>query len=115
MQETAQQASGHEFEEISHSTPENSNHHLRLEDLKNVPLEVTAELGRCSMLVRDVLSLHVGSVIPLNKQAGEMTDIYVRNMPLGRGEIVVLADMLHVRISEIHGTGERSEGESNVG
>jgi flagellar motor switch protein FliN/FliY len=76
--------------------------HLRLKDIYGVKLEMSADLGRCTMLVREVLELKRGSVLPLDKLAGEMTDIHINGIPFGRGEVVVLADTLHVRISEIH-------------
>jgi flagellar motor switch protein FliN/FliY len=73
-----------------------------LKDIYGVKLEMSADLGRCTMLVREVLELKRGSVLPLDKLAGEMTDIHINGIPFGRGEVVVLADTLHVRISEIH-------------
>lgn len=77
--------------------------HLFYDDLRNVHLTITADLGFAPMLVRDVLELKQGSVIPLNKLAGEMTDICVNGVPLARGEVVVIADGIHIRIGEILG------------
>lgn len=82
---------------------------LELTDLMNVPLEVSAELGRATMRVRDVLELKVGSLVTLDKMAGEMTDVFVNGLQLARGEVVVIGDMLHVRLAEIIGTGEGTE------
>lgn len=75
--------------------------HLALGDLHNVKLELSADLGRCTMLVREVLELKRGSVLALDKLAGEMADLHVNGIPFAKGEIVVLADTLHVRISEV--------------
>jgi flagellar motor switch protein FliN/FliY len=98
----AHEATAHTFREIAPGTtpvvPQSS-----IEDLRRVKLNVTAELGKCTMQVRDVLELRKGSVIQLNKLAGEMTDIYVNGLPLARGEVVVIGDALHVRIGEIIG------------
>jgi len=55
------------------------------------------------MLVREVLDLKQGSIVPLDKLAGEMTDIYVNGIPLAKGEVVVIGDSLHVRVGEILG------------
>lgn len=74
---------------------------LSLDDVTNVRLRLAAELGRAPMKVREVLKLRVGSVVTLNKMAGEPTDISVNGLPLARGEVVVISDILHVRISEI--------------
>ena len=86
--------------------------HLELADLKAVRLTLTADLGESSMLVRDVLELQSGSVIRLNKVAGETTDIQVGGMPLARGEVVVIGEMLNVRISEIVGAEERVDDDA---
>ena len=75
--------------------------HLGVDDLRQVRLHVTAELGRCALLVREVLELKRGSVLPLNRMAGEMVDICINNVPLARGEVVVIGDALHVRIAEV--------------
>lgn len=77
--------------------------HLTLNDLAMIPIRVTAELGRCAIKIRDILNLDKGSIITLNKQAGELADIYFNGVLVGRGEMIVLADTLHVRIVEIEG------------
>ena len=97
-----QQTHEHEFEEFDTSISPGSDH-LDFEDLKNVRLTITASLGVATMTIREVLALHEGSVIPLDKLAGEMTDIQVNGIPLAKGEVVVIADTLHVRVSEIMG------------
>ena len=96
------QAADHTFEEIVPAT-ETSQERLSIEDLNKVGLTISANLGTCNMLVRDVLELKRGSVIQLSKLAGEMTDIYVNGLPLARGEVVVIGDTLHVRVGEIAG------------
>ena len=97
-----QQPRDHEFQEIVQSEVPRSDH-LDIEDLKNVRLTIAADLGAAQLTVRDVLELRQGSVIPLEKLAGEMADIYVNGIPLAKGEVVVIADALHVRVSEIIG------------
>jgi flagellar motor switch protein FliN/FliY len=107
--DAASQAQDHEFAEVV-PLEEPSELHLALEDLSKVSLTITAELGKCVMPVREVLELKRGSVVALDKQAGEMTDICVNGLPLARGEIVVIGDTLHVRIGEVTGAME-PEGE----
>ena len=98
-----------QFDEVSErgAFPEDQ---LSLHDLRNVRLNITADLGQCTMLVRDVLALKRGSVVALNKLAGEMTDLYANGIPLAKGEVVVIADSLHVRISEITGAVQLESG-----
>jgi len=77
--------------------------HLTLNDLAMIPINVSAELGRCFITIRDILNLDKGSIVTLNKQAGELADIYFNGILIGRGEMIVLADTLHIRIVEIEG------------
>lgn len=72
-----------------------------LDLLSDVNLNVKIELGRTRMLVEDVLRLNAGSVVELDKLAGDPVDIYVNDRPVARGEVLVLNDNFCVRISEI--------------
>lgn len=69
--------------------------------LSNVNLKVRIELGRTRMLVEDVLRLGDGSVVELDKLAGDPVDVYVNDRHIARGEVLVLNDNFCVRISEI--------------
>ena len=66
-----------------------------------MPLEVKAELGRAQRLVQDILRLNVGSVIDLNKEAGDPVDLIVNNKMIARGEVVEIDGRYGVRITEI--------------
>jgi len=79
----------------------------RIDLLIDVPLELTVELGRTTRRIREVLSLGPGSVIELDKLAGEAVDILVNGRPIARGEVVVIDENFGVRITEILGPGER--------
>lgn len=72
-----------------------------LDLLADVNLNVKIELGRTRMFVEDVLRLNEGSVVELDKLAGDPVDIYVNDRPVARGEVLVLNDNFCVRISEI--------------
>lgn len=72
--------------------------------LSDVNLRVTIELGRTEMLVEDVLRLGEGSVVELDKLAGDPVDIYVNDRHVARGEVLVLNDNFCVRINEILST-----------
>lgn len=69
--------------------------------LRDVPLEVHAQLGRSRKLVKDILKLNVGSVIELDKEAGEPVDILVNNKLIARGDVVEIDGNYGVRIIEI--------------
>lgn len=72
-----------------------------LEMLGDVDLNVMVELGRTEMLVEDVLKLASGSVVELDKLAGDPVDVYVNQRLVARGEVLVLNDNFCIRISEI--------------
>lgn len=87
--------------------------HLSFADLRNVRLVITGDLGECTMMVRDVLDLKRGSIIALDRLAGELIDIYLNGVPFAKGEVVVIADTLHVRVAEVIG-GSLKEEETDV-
>lgn len=97
------EAQDHDFEEVDREEQVNQTQHLLLKDLKRVVLGIDAVLGKARMTVREVLELQMGSVIHLDKMAGEMTDIMIDDLALAKGEIVVIGDDLHVRIAEVIG------------
>lgn len=80
---------------------EDADPQARIDLLGDVNLDVTIELGRIEMLVEDVLRLSAGSVVELDKLAGDPVDVYVNNRLIARGEVLVLNDNFCIRISEI--------------
>jgi flagellar motor switch protein FliN len=72
-----------------------------IELLKDVDLNVKIELGRTRMLIEDVLRLSEGSVVELDKLAGDPVDVFVNDQLVARGEVLVLNDNFCVRINEI--------------
>ena len=69
--------------------------------LMNVSLGVTAELGRCTMRVSDVLKLGKGSIVELDRLAADPVDVYVNNRLVARGEVVAVVERFGVRITEV--------------
>jgi flagellar motor switch protein FliN/FliY len=72
-----------------------------LNALQEVELDLRIELGRTELLIEEVLQLREGSVVPLNKLAGDPVDILVNGRLVARGEVLVLNDNFCVRIAEI--------------
>ncbi len=72
-----------------------------LSALQDVELDLRIELGRTELLIEEVLELREGSVVPLNKLAGDPVDILVNGRLVARGEVLVLNDNFCVRIAEI--------------
>ncbi|HXG22052.1 MAG TPA: flagellar motor switch protein FliN [Methylomirabilota bacterium] len=78
--------------------------------LYDVSLQVTVELGRTRMTVESLLRLTQGSVVELNRVAGEPLDIYVNNKLMARGEAVVIKEKFGVRITDVLSPDKRIEG-----
>lgn len=72
-----------------------------LDMLMDVPLKITVELGRTQMTLRQTLELVQGSVVELDRLAGDPVDIFVNDRLLARGEVVVVDDKFAVRITEL--------------
>jgi|YNPBryBLVA2012_1023415.scaffolds.fasta_scaffold17977_2 flagellar motor switch protein FliN/FliY len=81
-----------------------------IELLDDVELDVKIELGRTVMYIEDVLRLGVGSVVQLDKLAGDPVDIYVNDRLVARGEVLVLNDNFCVRINDIRAPIPELEG-----
>jgi flagellar motor switch protein FliN len=79
-----------------------------LDRLLDVTVTVTAELGRVTLSIGDVLKLGVGSVLELSRAVSEPVDLMVQGVRLGRGEVVVVDDRFAIRIKEISDPKKRS-------
>ena len=73
--------------------------------LVDVPLTLTVEVGSARMLVREVLQINEGSVIPLDRNSGDRADILVNGRLIARGEVTTLDDSLAIRVVELIGAG----------
>jgi flagellar motor switch protein FliN/FliY len=78
-----------------------------LEAVFDVPVQVSAVLGRSRMDVGELLRLGPGTVLELDRRVGEAIDIYVNNRLVARGEVVLVEDKLGVTMTEIINTAER--------
>ncbi|OAT79940.1 flagellar motor switch protein FliN [Desulfotomaculum copahuensis] len=73
-----------------------------LEYLGDVPIVVTVELGRTTIKIRDILQLSAGSVVELDRPAGDTADVLVNDQPFARGEVIILGANFGVRIESIY-------------
>lgn len=99
-----QQAGGatpFEFEAFDHPSTNTPRDGVGLHALQDVELDLRIELGRTELLIEEVLKLTEGSVVPLNKLAGDPVDILVNGRLIARGEVLVLNDNFCVRVAEI--------------
>ena len=72
-----------------------------LEAVYDIPVQVSAVLGKSTMEVQELLKLGRGAVVELDRKVGEAIDIYVNNRLVARGEVVVLEDRLGITMTEI--------------
>lgn len=83
------------------------NHDPNLGLLLDIPLQITVELGRTKKLIKDILELSQGSIIELDKLAGEPVDIFANNKLIAKGEVVVIDENFGVRVTDIISQYER--------
>jgi len=94
----------------SEAATENGQDSLRNIDLLlDVPLQITVEVGRRRMPVKDLLQMREGYVLELNKMAGEPLDVYVNSRLIARGEAVMVDDKLGLRLTDVVSPAERIE------
>jgi flagellar motor switch protein FliN/FliY len=92
-----------------------------LSRLSDIPMELSVEIGRTHMTVGETLDLRVGSVVALERQAGEAADLLVNGTAIARGEVIVMDERYGLRVTEIlesnqisasTGTGETAASET---
>ena len=88
-------------------TPRTDSGRRDLDFILDIPLDVSAELGRTKLLINELLQLGQGSVIELNKLAGEPLEVYVNGKLVARGEAVVINEKFGVRLTDIISPIER--------
>ena len=95
-------AEENENTEIDESTDEAVEQGVReLDFILDIPLELSVELGKTKMLVNDLLQLGQGSIIELNKLAGEPLEVYINRKLIARGEVVVVNEKFGVRLTDV--------------
>lgn len=84
--------------------------------LSDVPVELAVEIGRTRMTVGETLELRPGSIVVLNRMAGEPVDLLVNGTPIAHGEVVVIDEEFGLRITDVIGGGPAADnGQDPVG
>jgi flagellar motor switch protein FliN/FliY len=81
--------------------------HAQIELLLDVPLAITVELGQATVTIRDLLELGQGSILPLDRRAGEPVDVLVNGQRLARGEVVVIDEDFGIRVTDVVSRSDR--------
>lgn len=90
----------------------NDDKHVGIENLKvleNIDVELTVEVGRTQITIRDLLRLNEGSVVELERLAGDPLDILVNNTKIAKGEVVMIGERFGIRFGEIVEPEKRME------
>ena len=90
----------------------NNDKHVGIENLKvleNIDVELTVEVGRTQITIRDLLRLNEGSVVELERLAGDPLDILVNNTKIAKGEVVMIGERFGIRFGEIVEPEKRME------
>jgi flagellar motor switch protein FliN len=96
------------FPDMDHNQQTKKRESLKdMDFILDIPLEVSVELGRTKMLINELLQLGQGSVIELNKLAGEPLEIFINRKLVARGEAVVVNEKFGVRLTDIISPMER--------
>lgn len=77
--------------------------------LLDIPLQVSVEIGRSRILIKDLLQMQEGSIIELEKLSGEPLDLYVNSRLIARGEAVLVKDKYGIRLTDVVSPSERIE------
>ncbi|MDR0827870.1 MAG: flagellar motor switch protein FliN [Desulfovibrio sp.] len=105
----AAQAKVMDFKDLTDEAkaPRQDSGRRELDFILDIPLDVSAELGRTRLLINELLQLGQGSVVELNKLAGEPLEVYVNGKMVARGEAVVINEKFGVRLTDIISPIER--------
>ena len=96
-----------EVDVAGEGTPDAEGDVRDLDFVLDIPLELSVELGRSRMLISDLLQLAQGSIVELNKLAGEPLEVYINRKLVARGEVVVVNEKFGVRLTDIISPMER--------
>ncbi len=100
-----------DYEEFSGETTSREEGSIDL--LRDIPLEVTVRLGRARMTIKEILELGKGSIIELDRLAGEDVDLLVNGKLIAKGEVVVIEENFAFRIKKIVSPMERIQEINN--
>ncbi|MFT6624936.1 MAG: flagellar motor switch protein FliN/FliY [Cycloclasticus sp.] len=95
------------FDALSNTSVASSNSELNLDVILDVPVTISMEVGNTKISIRNLLQLNQGSVIELDRLAGEPMDVLVNKTLIARGEVVVVNDKFGLRLTDIISPAER--------
>ncbi|MGY6519236.1 MAG: flagellar motor switch protein FliN [Lysobacteraceae bacterium] len=106
MSNEADQAMAAEFETLKDESSDGAND-INLDVILDVPVVLSLEVGRARVPIRNLLQLTQGSVIELEREAGEPLDVYANGTLIAHGEVVVVNDRFGIRLIDVVSPAER--------
>ncbi len=114
MNAKATEARAAEFDNLREGEPQASseraaepNQEVNLEFILDVPVTLSMEVGRTRVPIRNLLQLNQGSVVELDREAGEPLDVYVNGTLIAHGEVVVVNEKFGIRLTDVISPAER--------
>lgn len=96
-----------QFQDFSHEPEPGSDEHPDLDVILDIPVTISMEVGNTSIPIRNLLQLNQGSVIELDRLAGEPLDVLVNGMLIAHGEVVMVNEKFGIRLTDVISPGER--------
>lgn len=96
-----------ELEELQEDSPLSQEERRKLDAILDIPVTITMEVGRSQISIRNLLQLNQGSVVELDRIAGEPLDVLVNGTLIAHGEVVVVNDKFGIRLTDVISQNER--------
>jgi len=103
----AQAAEAAQFDDLKADGPTSAGKDVNLDVILDVPVTLSMEVGRTRIPIRNLLQLNQGSVIELDRAAGEPLDVFVNGTLIAHGEVVVVNEKFGIRLTDVISPAER--------
>ncbi|MCP5079703.1 MAG: flagellar motor switch protein FliN [Psychromonas sp.] len=108
LEESGDEVNNVEFDELQDTAaPLSAEEHARLDSILDIPVTISMEVGRSKINIRNLLQLNQGSVVELDRSAGEPLDVLVNGTLIAHGEVVVVNDKFGIRLTDVISQTER--------
>ncbi|HUN75084.1 MAG TPA: flagellar motor switch protein FliN [Steroidobacteraceae bacterium] len=107
MTANATEARAAEFDNLREEQAGEANQEVNLEFILDVPVTLSMEVGRTRIPIRNLLQLNQGSVVELDREAGEPLDVFVNGTLIAHGEVVVVNEKFGIRLTDVISPAER--------
>jgi len=107
MTAEANQAHAAQFEDLQDEGAAVPNQEVKLDVILDVPVTLSMEVGRTRLPIRNLLQLNQGSVVELDREAGEPLDVFVNGTLIAHGEVVVVNEKFGIRLTDVISPAER--------